>query len=100
MTRHRLIASLLIGAVAFAGAASAQDVQLYRSGETPSARDVARILGGKSATPDAAAAQPDSEAQRTRWSRPNPWCKSTARRRLSCTVLSVPLRTAEWAQYR
>ena len=33
-------------------------------------------------------------------SRPIPWCRSTARRGLSCTVLSVPLRTAEWAQCR
>jgi predicted HTH transcriptional regulator len=33
-------------------------------------------------------------------SRPISWCKSTARRRLSCTVLSEPQRTGEWEQYR
>jgi hypothetical protein len=33
-------------------------------------------------------------------SRPIPWCRSTARRRLGCTVLSEPLRTAEWARSR
>jgi predicted phosphodiesterase len=31
---------------------------------------------------------------------PIPWCSSTARRRLRCTVLSVPLRTAESGQCR
>lgn len=31
---------------------------------------------------------------------PNSWCKSTARTRLRCTVLSEPQRTAEWAQCR
>ena len=31
---------------------------------------------------------------------PSAWCKSTARRELRCAVLSVPLRTAEWEQYR
>jgi len=34
------------------------------------------------------------------WSCPNAWCKSTARTELRCALLSVPLRTAEWGQYR
>ena len=29
---------------------------------------------------------------------PIPWCRSTAQARLRCTVLSVPMRTAKWAQ--
>jgi outer membrane protein OmpA-like peptidoglycan-associated protein len=61
MTRPGLIASLLLGALA--AAAAAQDVLLYRAGQTPDARDVARILGGK---PAEAAAPGDAELGRTR----------------------------------
>lgn len=63
MMRLRLIASLLIGALG--GAANAQEVRLYRAGETPDARDVARILGGNKsgAGPDAAAPDGDEPAR-------------------------------------
>jgi len=47
MFSHRLFALLLIGALGTG--AVAQEVLLYRAGETPDARDVARILGSKRA---------------------------------------------------
>ncbi|MGC4008455.1 MAG: OmpA family protein [Pseudomonas sp.] len=71
-----LLACLLLPALAAAGAASAQEVLLYRAGETPDARDVARVLGARRSGAEAGAESPedmrtrslsqDPEAPRTR----------------------------------
>jgi len=58
MDFKRLPALLLVGALGTG--AFAQEVLLYRAGETPDARDVARILGSKRAAAPEVAAAPDA----------------------------------------
>jgi hypothetical protein len=60
----------------------------------------ARLRSVVAITDIAVVRPPRGHLSYTTGSRPIPWCRSTARRRLSCTVLSEPLRTAEWAQCR